>query len=71
VLTDTASSSPKPVAQESAMPLLQVSSCLSDPHDHGLGVLLPHLAGAVVEKAELAGARLCVWARARAVDQHR
>ena len=29
-------------------------------------MLLPHLAGAVVEKAELAGARLCIWARARA-----
>ena len=46
------------------MPLSQVSSCLSDPHDHALGVLLPHLAATVVEKAELAGARLCVWARA-------
>ena len=31
-----------------------------------LGVLLPHLAGTVAEKAELAGARLCIWARARA-----
>jgi transposase len=30
-----------------------------------LGVLLPHLAAAVAEKAELAGARLCIWARAR------
>jgi hypothetical protein len=29
-----------------------------------LGVLLPHLAGTVAEKAELAGARLCIWARA-------
>lgn len=53
------------------MPLLQVSSCLSDLHNHGLGVLLPHLAGAVVEKDELAGASLCVWAWARAVDEHR
>ena len=48
------------------MPLSQVSSCLSDTHDHGLGVLLPHLAEAVVEMTELAGARLFIWARARA-----
>ena len=48
------------------MPLSQVSSCLSDTHDHGLGVLLPHLAEAVVEMTELAGARLCIWARAQA-----
>jgi transposase len=48
------------------MSLSQVSLCLSDQHDHGLGVLLPHLAEVVVEKAELAGPRLCIWARARA-----
>ena len=48
------------------MPLSQVSSCLSDPIITVLGVLLPHLAGTVAEKAELAGARLCIWARARA-----
>ena len=48
------------------MPLSQVSSCLSDPVITVLGVLLPHLAGTVAEKAELAGARLCIWARARA-----
>jgi hypothetical protein len=48
------------------MPLSQVSSCLSDPVVTVLGVLLPHLAAAVAEKAELAGARLCIWARARA-----
>jgi hypothetical protein len=48
------------------MPLSQVSSCLSDPVITVLGVLLPHLAGAVVEKAELAGARLWIWARAQA-----
>ena len=48
------------------MPLSQVSSCLSDPVVAVLGVLLPHLAGTVTEKAELAGARLCIWARARA-----
>jgi hypothetical protein len=39
---------------------------LSDPVITVLGVLLPHLAGTVAEKAELAGARLCIWARARA-----
>jgi transposase len=48
------------------MSLSQVSSCLSGSHDHGLGVLLPHLAGTVVERAEVAGRRLYVWARARA-----
>jgi hypothetical protein len=48
------------------MPLSQVSSCLSDPVITVLGVLLPHLAGTVAEKAELAGARLCIWARAQA-----
>ena len=48
------------------MPLSQVSSWSSDPHDHGLGVLRPHLAGAVVEKTELGEARLFIWARARA-----
>jgi transposase len=31
-----------------------------------LELLLPHLAGVVVEAAELAGGRLCVWVRARA-----
>src|SRR5204862_5758950 len=50
----------------SAMPLSQVSSCLSDPVMTFLGVLLPHLAGTVAEKAELAGPRLCIGARARA-----
>ena len=48
------------------MSLSQVSSRLSDPVIAVLGVLLPHLAAAVAEKAELAGARLCIWARARA-----
>ena len=48
------------------MPLSQVSSCLSDPVMTFLGVLLPHLAGTVAEKAELAGPRLCIGARARA-----
>ena len=48
------------------MSLSQVSLCLSDQHDHGLGVLLPHLADVVVEKTELAGRRLWIWARTRA-----
>jgi len=46
------------------MPLSQVSSCLSDSMITVLGVLLPHLAAAVVEKAGPAGTRLCIWARA-------
>jgi transposase len=33
------------------MPLSQVSSCLSDPVITVMGVLLPHLAGTVLEKA--------------------
>ena len=48
------------------MSLSQVSSCLSCQGDHGLQVLLPHLAGVIVEGAEIAGGRLCIWARARA-----
>jgi transposase len=39
---------------------------LSCPHGHGLEVLLPHLAGVVVEEIEVAGAFLCVRARGRA-----
>jgi transposase len=31
-----------------------------------LGILLPHLAGVIVEKTELAAGWLCIWARARA-----
>jgi transposase len=53
------------VFQESVVSLSQASDCLS-----GLGVsweqLLPHLAGVVVEGAELAGARLVLRARGRA-----
>jgi transposase len=44
----------------------QVSGCLSCQHEVSLERLLPHLAGVVVEAAELAGGRLCIWARARA-----
>jgi transposase len=45
--------------------VLQVSGCLSCEHGIGAEGLLPHLAGAVVEAAELAGG-LCLWVRARA-----
>jgi len=45
--------------------LSQVSLCLSCQHGITVERLLPHLAGAVVEAAELAGG-LCLWARARA-----
>ena len=48
------------------MSLSQVTGCLSCQHGISLEVLLPHLAGVVVEAAELAGGRLCIWARARA-----
>jgi transposase len=39
---------------------------LSCQHEVSLERLLPHLSGTVVEAAELAGGRLCIWARARA-----
>jgi transposase len=42
------------------------SECLSCQHVRVLEVLLPHLAGVVVEDAQLTGAGLCIWARARA-----
>jgi transposase len=35
-------------------------------HEHGLELLLPHLAGVIVEKTELAAEQLRVWARGRA-----
>jgi transposase len=44
----------------------QVSGCLWCEHGIGLEGLLPHLAGVIVETAELAGGRLCIWGRARA-----
>jgi hypothetical protein len=46
--------------------LSQVSGCLSCQDGHALGVLLPHLAGVVVERAELAGTLLRVRACTRA-----
>jgi transposase len=48
--------------------LLPSGGCLSCQHGHDLEVVLPHLAGVVVEKAELAGTLLCIRARARAGD---
>jgi len=41
---------------------------LSCQHGLELGVLLPHLASVIVEKAELAAAWLCIWARVRAEE---
>jgi transposase len=46
--------------------LSQVDGCLSCQPGLELGILLPHLAGVVVEKTELAAAWLCIWARPRA-----
>ena len=48
------------------MSLSQGSRCLSCQHGHDLEVLLPHLAGVVVERIEPAGTLLCIRARARA-----
>ena len=48
------------------MSLSQDDGCLSCQHALELGILLPHLAGVIVEKAELAVTWLCIWARARA-----
>jgi transposase len=48
--------------------LSQVTGCLSCQYGIGLEVLLPHLAGVVVEAAELTGSRLVIWARARVGD---
>jgi transposase len=46
--------------------LSQFSECLSCRHEVSFGVLLPHLAGVIVEAAEVAGGRVRIWARARA-----
>jgi transposase len=43
--------------------LLQVSECLSCCHGVGLELLLPHLAGVVVEAAEVRGGQVRIWAR--------
>jgi len=45
--------------------LSQDDGCLSCQYGLELGVLLPHLAGVVVEKTEMAAAWLCIWARTR------
>lgn len=44
----------------------QASRCLSCPPGHGLEVLVPHLAGVIVEGAEPVGGLLCIRARAQA-----
>jgi GNAT superfamily N-acetyltransferase len=41
------------------------AECSSCQYVCGLELLLPHLAGAVVENAQVTGAGLCIWARAR------
>jgi len=46
--------------------LSQFSGFLSGGQGISLGVLLPHLAGVVVEAAEVAGGRVRIWARATA-----
>jgi transposase len=46
--------------------LSQVSGCLSCQHGISLERLLPHLAGVLVEAAELADGLLCIWACVRA-----
>jgi transposase len=48
--------------------LSQVNRCLSCQHGRDLELFLPHLAGAIVEKAEPAGGLVCIRARARADD---
>jgi len=46
--------------------LLQVSECLSCRHEVSAGLVLPHLAGVVVQAAEVTGGRVRIWARVRA-----
>ena len=50
------------------MSLSQVSRCMSCQHGISLDQLLPHLAGIVVQDAELAEDRLVIWARVRTED---
>jgi len=47
--------------------LSSCSECLSCQPVRGLELLLPHLAGVVMDNAEVAGARLWIWAHTRAV----
>src|SRR5262249_115371 len=56
----------QPFSQESSLSLSPCSECLSCQQVRVLEVLLPHLAGAVVEDAQVTGAGLCIWARAQA-----
>jgi hypothetical protein len=53
-------------SQEPAVSLSQVAESLSVPGDAGLGVLLPHLAGMVVEETVIAGDLVCCLVRAAA-----
>jgi len=46
--------------------LSQVNGCLSCQYGISVEWLFPHLSGVIVEAAELAAGRLCLWARARA-----
>ena len=46
------------------MSFSQFSECLSCHHGISLGLLLPHLAGVIVEIAELVDGRLRIWAHA-------
>ena len=48
------------------MSLSPASQVLSVEGARGLAVLLPHLAAAVVERAEVRGDLVCIWARVRA-----
>jgi transposase len=53
-------------SQEPAVSLSQVAEWLSFPGDAGLGVLLPHLAGMVVDKTVVSGDAVFCWVRSRA-----
>ena len=50
------------------MSLSRAVECLSCQGDAGLGRLLPHLAGVIVQSAAVEGGRVCIRARARAGD---
>ena len=50
------------------MSLSQGDACLSCPGVVDLGILLPHLAGVIVEGVVAAAGLLCVWARSRSSE---
>src|SRR5215471_453755 len=56
----------QPFSQESSLSLSSCSECLSCQHVRVLELPLPHLAGVVVDNAEVAGARRWIWAHTRA-----